>query len=151
MRHRATEPDRDLASCVAPAIKPCAASPAESRQPRGYEEGGIRRYGFHGLSYEFIAGRLREISPVLAGKRTVVAHLGSGASLCAMRDGRSIDTTMGFTPLDGVMMSTRCGTIDPGILLYLQRERGLSAQELEHSPTLVCRQPDPPGNDCTSA
>jgi acetate kinase len=68
---------------------------------------------------------------VLAGKRTVVAHLGSGASLCAMRDGRSIDTTMGFTPLDGVMMSTRCGTIDPGILLYLQRERGLSAQELE--------------------
>jgi acetate kinase len=131
VRHRATEPDRDLASCVAPAIKPCAASPAESRQPRGYEEGGIRRYGFHGLSYEFIAGRLREISPVLAGKRTVVAHLGSGASLCAMRDGRSIDTTMGFTPLDGVMMSTRCGTIDPGILLYLQRERGLSAQELE--------------------
>jgi acetate kinase len=99
--------------------------------PRSYEEGGIRRYGFHGLSYEFIAGRLREISPVLAGKRTVVAHLGSGASLCAMRDGRSIDTTMGFTPLDGVMMSTRCGTIDPGILLYLQRERGLSAQELE--------------------
>ena len=99
--------------------------------PRSYEEGGIRRYGFHGLSYEFIAGRLREISPDLVGKRTVVAHLGSGASLCAMRDGQSIDTTMGFTPLDGVMMSTRCGTIDPGILLYLQRERGLSAQELE--------------------
>src|ERR1700733_11883495 len=90
-----------------------------------------RSYGFHGLSYEFIAGRLREISPVLAGKRTVVAHLGSGASLCAMRDGRSIDTTMGFTPLDGVMMGTRCGTIDPGILLYLQRERGMSAEELE--------------------
>ena len=99
--------------------------------PRSYEEGGIRRYGFHGLSYEFIAGRLREISPVLASKRTVVAHLGSGASLCGMRNGRSVDTTMGFTPLDGVMMSTRCGTIDPGILLYLQRERGLSAQELE--------------------
>jgi acetate kinase len=99
--------------------------------PRSYEESGLRRYGFHGLSYEFIAGRLREISPALVGKRTVVAHLGSGASLCAMRDGRSVDTTMGFTPLDGVMMSTRCGTIDPGILLYLQRERGLSAQELE--------------------
>jgi acetate kinase len=99
--------------------------------PRSYEESGIRRYGFHGLSYEFIAGRLREISPALAGKRTVVAHLGSGASLCAMRDGRSVDTTMGFTPLDGVMMGTRCGTIDPGILLYLQRERGLSVQELE--------------------
>jgi acetate kinase len=99
--------------------------------PRSYEESGIRRYGFHGLSYEFIAGRLREISPALAGKRTVVAHLGSGSSLCAMRDGRSVDTTMGFTPLDGVMMGTRCGTIDPGILLYLQRERGLSVQELE--------------------
>jgi acetate kinase len=99
--------------------------------PRSYEESGIRRYGFHGLSYEFIARRLREISPALVGKRTVVAHLGSGASLCAMRGGRSVDTTMGFTPLDGVMMSTRCGTIDPGILLYLQRERGLSVQELE--------------------
>jgi acetate kinase len=99
--------------------------------PRSYEESGIRRYGFHGLSYEFIAGRLREISPDLPGKRTVVAHLGSGASLCAMRHGRSVDTTMGFTPLDGVMMGTRCGTIDPGILLYLQRERGMSAEDLE--------------------
>jgi acetate kinase len=99
--------------------------------PRSYEESGIRRYGFHGLSYEFIAGRLREISPDLAGKRTVVAHLGSGASLCAMRNGRSVDTTMGFTPLDGVMMGTRCGTIDPGILLYLQRERSMSAKDLE--------------------
>jgi acetate kinase len=99
--------------------------------PRSYEESGIRRYGFHGLSYEFIAGRLQEVSPDLAGKRIVVAHLGSGASLCAMRDGRSVDTTMGFTPLDGVMMGTRCGTIDPGILLYLQRERGMSAEDLE--------------------
>jgi acetate kinase len=99
--------------------------------PRSYEESGIRRYGFHGLSYEFIAERLQQISPDLAGKRIVVAHLGSGASLCAMRDGRSIDTTMGFTPLDGVMMGTRCGTIDPGILLYLQRERGMSAEDLE--------------------
>jgi acetate kinase len=99
--------------------------------PRSYEESGIRRYGFHGLSYEFIAARLQEISPDLAGKRTVVAHLGSGASLCAMRHGRSVDTTMGFTPLDGVMMGTRCGTIDPGILLYLQRERGMSAENLE--------------------
>jgi acetate kinase len=99
--------------------------------PRSYEQSGIRRYGFHGLSYEFIAGRLQEISPNLAGKRTVVAHLGSGASLCAMRNGNSVDTTMGFTPLDGLMMGTRCGTIDPGILLYLQRERGMSAEDLE--------------------
>jgi acetate kinase len=98
---------------------------------RSYEESGIRRYGFHGLSYEFIAGRLKEVSPALAGKRTVVAHLGSGASLCAMRNGRSLDTTMGFTPLDGLMMGTRCGTIDPGILLYLQSERGMSAEDLE--------------------
>ena len=84
--------------------------------PRSYEESGVRRYGFHGLSHEFIAERLQEISPDLAGKRIVVAHLGSGASLCAMRDGRSVDTTMGFTPLDGVMDGTRCGMIDPGIL-----------------------------------
>jgi acetate kinase len=110
-----------------------ALEPPVSRfaMPRSYEESGIRRYGFHGLSYEFIAGRLKEISPALAGKRTVVAHLGNGASLCAMRHGRSHDTTMGFTPLDGVMMGTRCGTIDPGILLYLQRERGMSAEDLE--------------------
>jgi len=99
--------------------------------PRSYEDSGIRRYGFHGLSYQFIAGKLRQISPALAAKRSVVAHLGSGSSLCAMRDGQSFDTTMGFTPLDGVMMGTRCGTIDPGILLYLQRERGMSAEELE--------------------
>jgi acetate kinase len=99
--------------------------------PRSYEQSGIRRYGFHGLSYEFIVGRLQEISADLVAKRTVVAHLGSGASLCAMRSGRSVDTTMGFTPLDGLMMGTRCGTIDPGILLYLQRERGMSAEDLE--------------------
>jgi acetate kinase len=99
--------------------------------PRNYEASGIRRYGFHGLSYEFIAVKLQEISPVLVNKRTVVAHLGSGASLCAMRGGQSVDTTMGFTPLDGLMMGTRCGAIDPGILLYLQRERGMSTDELE--------------------
>jgi acetate kinase len=99
--------------------------------PRHYEDSGIRRYGFHGLSYEFIASRLKAISPELSEKRIVVAHLGSGASLCAMRGGRSLDTTMGFTPLDGLMMGTRCGTIDPGILLYLLRERGVSPNELE--------------------
>jgi acetate kinase len=99
--------------------------------PRHYEDNGIRRYGFHGLSYEFIASRLREIAPELVDRKIVVAHLGSGASLCAMQGGRSVDTTMGFTPLDGLMMGTRCGTVDPGILLYLQRERGMSAQDLE--------------------
>lgn len=99
--------------------------------PRHYEESGVRRYGFHGLSYEFIASRLKAISPALAEKNIVVAHLGNGASLCAMRDGCSVDTTMGFTPLDGLVMGTRCGAIDPGILLYLQRERGVSLQDLE--------------------
>ena len=99
--------------------------------PRRFDEFGLRRYGFHGLSYQFIASRLAEMSPVLAAKRTVVAHLGSGASLCAMRDGASIDTTMGLTALDGLMMATRCGSIDPGVLLYLQRTQGLSSDEVE--------------------
>jgi acetate kinase len=99
--------------------------------PRKYDAMGIRRYGFHGLSYQFIAHRLAEISPELAAKRTVVAHLGSGSSLCAMLDGRSVDTTMGLTALDGLVMGTRCGTIDPGVLLYLQRQQGMSAAELE--------------------
>lgn len=100
--------------------------------PREYEASGIRRYGFHGLSYEFIAHRLREISPKLAAKRTVVAHLGNGCSLCAMRDGKSLDTTMGFSALDGLVMGTRCGAIDPGILLYLQQARGMNVHDVEH-------------------
>lgn len=99
--------------------------------PRELEEQGIRRYGFHGLSYEFIAGRLREISPETFGKRTVVAHLGSGCSLCAMHGGKSLDTSMGFTALDGLMMATRPGTTDPGIILYLQQVRGMSVEEVE--------------------
>jgi len=100
--------------------------------PRRFDDLGIRRYGFHGLSYEYIAGRLAAMSPAMAAKRTVVAHLGNGASLCALRDGRSIDTTMGLTPLDGLVMGTRCGLIDPGVLLYLLQEQGLSADELQH-------------------
>lgn len=99
--------------------------------PRRYEADGIRKYGFHGLSYEFVAGRLAEISPELAAGRTVVAHLGNGASLCAMRDGRSVDTTMGFSALDGLVMGTRCGSLDPGIVLYLQKAHRLSAQQVE--------------------
>jgi len=100
--------------------------------PRRFDDIGIRRYGFHGLSYEYIASRLAAISPAMAAKRTVVAHLGNGSSLCAMRDGQSIDTTMGLTPLDGRVMGTRCGLIDPGVLLYLQQEQGLSAADLQH-------------------
>ena len=86
---------------------------------------GIRRYGFHGLSYEYIAGRLQsELAD--GGGRTVAAHLGNGASLCAMREGRSVATTMGFTALDGLPMGTRCGDLDPGVVLYLIQQRGWS-------------------------
>jgi acetate kinase len=98
--------------------------------PRVWELQGVRRYGFHGLSYEFIARRLAEQSPALASGRVIVAHLGSGASLCALRNGTSIATTMGFSALDGLVMATRCGSLDPGVILYLLR-KGLSAAEIE--------------------
>lgn len=99
--------------------------------PRRYAAEGVRRYGFHGLSYEYIAARLREQAPTLASGRVIAAHLGNGASLCAMDDGRSVDTTMGLTALDGLVMGTRCGSIDPGALLYLQQQHGMSASALE--------------------
>jgi acetate kinase len=99
--------------------------------PRDIEGLGVRRYGFHGLSYEYVAYRLRSIAPDLAEQRVIVAHLGNGASLCAMREGRSIDTTMGFTPLDGLVMGTRCGNLDPGVILFLEQEHGLSAKVIE--------------------
>ncbi len=100
--------------------------------PFGYKQEGVRRYGFHGLSYEYIASRLRQDLPQLAGGRVIVAHLGNGASLCALRDGRSVDTTMGFTALDGLVMGTRCGSIDPGVLLYLLQQKGMTPDALEH-------------------
>ena len=100
--------------------------------PRRYEERGLRRYGFHGLSFEYIASRLATLSPVYADKRIVIAHLGNGASLCALRDGKSRDTTMGLTPLDGLVMGTRCGTIDPGVLLYFLQHEKMPANELQH-------------------
>jgi acetate kinase len=92
---------------------------------------GVRRYGFHGLSYEYIVERMREIAPEVAQGRVVVAHLGSGCSMTAIRDGKSIDTTMSFSALDGVPMGTRCGVLDPGVLLFLMREDGLGVAELE--------------------
>jgi acetate kinase len=109
-------------------------SPPASRfaVPRRYEAQGLRRYGFHGLSFEYVAGRLAHIAPELAAKRTVIAHLGNGASLCALRDGRSVDTTMGLTPLDGLVMGTRCGTIDPGVLLYLLQHEKMTVEDLQH-------------------
>jgi len=89
---------------------------------------GVRRYGFHGLSYEYIADRLAAIAPQIAAKKVVIAHLGSGASMCGMNAGKSIDSSMGFTALDGLPMGTRCGQIDPGVLLYLMTEKDLSPE-----------------------
>lgn len=98
--------------------------------PRDITGAGVRRYGFHGLSYEHIAHRLKEVAPDLAAGRVVVAHLGSGASLCALQGGESIATTTGFSTLDGLVMATRCGRLDPGALIYLLRQ-GLTLDNVE--------------------
>ncbi|OJU30404.1 MAG: acetate kinase [Nitrobacter sp. 62-13] len=96
--------------------------------PRRLTEEGILRYGFHGLSYEYIASILPDIAGLAAARgRVIVAHLGAGASLCAMKEGKSVATTMGFTALDGLMMSRRCGALDPGVVLYLLQEKGMNA------------------------
>jgi acetate kinase len=98
--------------------------------PRAYYEKGVRRYGFHGLSYEYVAGKLREIAPEAAAGRTVIAHLGAGASMCGIKNGRSVASTMGFSPLDGLAMGTRCGQLDPGVILYLLDHEGKTSQEI---------------------
>jgi acetate kinase len=108
--------------------------PAVARRfalPRRVTEQGVQRYGFHGLSYEYIASALPEIDSAAAAGRTIVAHLGNGASMCAMQAGRSVATTMGFTALDGLPMGTRCGAIDPGVLLYLMDQQKMDARALE--------------------
>jgi acetate kinase len=105
--------------------------------PAGIRLGGVQRYGFHGLSYEYIASVLPQVAPEIAHGRVIVAHLGSGASLCALRDGRSMDSTLGFTALDGLCMGTRPGALDPGVVLYLFQVLGLSAKEVE---TLLYKQ-----------
>lgn len=92
---------------------------------------GVRRYGFHGLSYEYISKTLPKIAPEIAKGRVIVAHLGSGASMCAIKDGRSVESTMGFTALDGLPMGTRPGQIDPGVLLYLMSEKGMSVSQVQ--------------------
>ena len=94
--------------------------------PEKFYEEGVRRYGFHGLSYEYVSQRLRERAPKVASGRVIVAHLGSGASMCAVANGQSIESTMGFTALDGIPMGTRSGQIDPGVLLYWIMEKGMS-------------------------
>ena len=99
--------------------------------PRDLTAAGVRRYGFHGLSYDYIVTHLAETMPMLARSRLVIAHLGNGASLCAVADGKSVASTMGFTALDGLMMGTRTGALDPGVLLYLVMERRMSAKDVE--------------------
>ena len=111
-----------------------AATRRRRRRPaaaRRFGDAGVQRYGFHGLSYEYVASALPQLAPEIAGGRVIVAHLGSGASLCALDDGRSIDSSLGFTALDGLCMGTRPGTLDPGVVLYLFQGLGFSAKEVE--------------------
>ena len=108
-----------------PAVAELVPLPLELRR------GGLQRYGFHGLSYEYIASVLPEVAPEIARGRVVVAHLGSGASVCALRGGKSVDHSLGFTALDGLCMGTRPGALDPGVVLYLFQGLGLSAKEIE--------------------
>lgn len=105
--------------------------------PRALHDAGVRRYGFHGLSYESIVAQFTRLAPELADKRVIVAHLGNGASMCAMAQGRSVATTMSFSPLDGLTMGTRCGHLDAAVVLYLLRSRGMSAEQVE---TLLFRE-----------
>lgn len=98
--------------------------------PRRYYDEGVRRYGFHGLSYHFVIGELARCAPEVAAGRVVVAHLGNGASMCAIRNGRSVASTMGFSALDGLPMGTRCGQLDPGVILYLMEREGMTAPQI---------------------
>jgi acetate kinase len=105
--------------------------------PRKFSDAGIRRYGFHGLSYEYVTSRLAQVAPELVDARLIIAHLGNGASMCAVHHGRSVANTMGFTAVDGLVMGTRCGAIDPGVIIYLMDAYGMDARAIE---TLVYRQ-----------
>jgi acetate kinase len=99
--------------------------------PQDIRKAGVQRYGFHGLSYEYVASALPSIAPEIASGRVIVAHLGSGASMCALKNGKSVDSTFGFTALDGLCMGTRPGAVDPGVILYLFQSLGLSPKEIE--------------------
>ncbi len=98
--------------------------------PRFYYQRGVRRYGFHGLSYEYVSGELREMYPDVAAGRVVIAHLGAGASMCGIRDGKSVASTMGFSALDGLPMGTRCGQLDPAVVLYLMDHEKMTSKEI---------------------
>jgi acetate kinase len=108
-----------------PAVAELVPFPLELRQQ------GLQRYGFHGLSYEYVASVLPQVAPEIARGRVIVAHLGSGASLCALKEGKSVDSTLGFTALDGLCMGTRPGSLDPGVVLHLFQGLNLSAKEVE--------------------
>ncbi|MBB4303467.1 acetate kinase [Rhodobium orientis] len=99
--------------------------------PRELYDQGVRRYGFHGLSYEYVENRLHEVAPHHADGRVIVTHLGNGSSMCAIQGGQSVGSSMGFTALDGLPMGTRCGQLDPGVVLYMMSELGMSAEEIE--------------------
>jgi acetate kinase len=99
--------------------------------PSALRAEGVLRYGFHGISYEFVSRHLRDLAPKLAAGRVIIAHLGNGASLCAVHNGRSVASTMGFTAVEGLMMGTRCGSIDPGVLVYLMDQHKMGPREIE--------------------
>ncbi len=125
-------PDVPQVACFDTAFHRSAPALAqEIALPRRYVAEGVHRYGFHGLSYEHVVSRLGGLAPALASGRVIAAHLGHGASLCALRDGRSVATTMGFSALDGLVMGTRPGSLDPGVLLYLIDRHGMDARALE--------------------
>ena len=127
----ATAPDMPQVACFDTAFH--RSQPALAQEfalPRDRTAAGVRRYGFHGLSYDYIVSRLDELDPALARGRLIIAHLGNGASLCAVKEGLSVAGTMGFTAVDGLEMGTRSGSIDPGVLLYLVQERGMDIEAI---------------------
>jgi acetate kinase len=99
--------------------------------PRRFSERGVRRYGFHGLSFDYVASRMRQLAPDVAHRKMVIAHLGAGSSLCGVLGGQSVASTMGFTPADGLMMGTRCGSLDPGVMIHLMDAYRMDARALE--------------------
>jgi acetate kinase len=129
---RARAPDLPQVACFDTAFHRAHPSLADHYAiPEPFYKEGVRRYGFHGLSYEYVASRLRSLFPDTAAGRVIVAHLGSGASMCALSDGRSIESSMGFTALDGLPMGTRPGQLDPGVVLYLLDERKMTTAQVQ--------------------
>ena len=129
---RARSPDLPQVACFDTAFHRTHPAVADHYAiPETLYQEGVRRYGFHGLSYEYVADRLQKVAPAVASGRVIVAHLGSGASMCALSGGRSVESTMGFTALDGLPMGTRPGQLDPGVVLYLLEEKKMSAPQVQ--------------------